>query len=81
MSHRLIGLLCRGVDRELGIRLLSLSEGHGLICAIDRARRGDQQVPDLLPLSGLHHIKGPHEVALDVSTWILEGVPDTGLGR
>ena len=47
VGHRLVGLLGRGVDRELGIRLVGLGKRHLLVRAVDRAGRGHQQMPDL----------------------------------
>ena len=81
VCHRLVGLLGRGVDRELGVGLVGLGKRHLVIRAVDRAGRGHQQVPDLVALGGLHDVEGPDHVDLDVGPGVLERVPDTGLGR
>ena len=46
VGHRLVGLLGRGVDRELGVGLVGLTNGISSVRAVDRAGRGHQQVPD-----------------------------------
>ena len=59
VRHRLVGLLGRGVDRELGVRLIGLHKRHLVIRAVDRAGRGHQQVPDLGLLAASITLKVP----------------------
>ena len=80
MRHALVGLLRGSVDRELGVGLLGLAKGHVFIGPVDRRGRGHQEMPDLQPAGGLHHVEGADDVAVEIGARVFEGIAHAGLG-
>lgn len=80
-GHELVGLLGGGVERHRRVDSVLLGERHLLVAAVDRAGAGVDEVLDRVVAACLEHVEEAHEVALEVSARVLDGVADARLRR
>ena len=62
MRHHLVRLLGGGIEADRVIRAVVLGEGQLAVGAVDRARRGIDEVLDLPVPAGLQHVHEAHQV-------------------
>ena len=79
MAHALGRLLGRGVERQLGVALLALVEGHVFIRTIDRAGRGHQQVAHAQFARAFHHVECADDIGVDIGAGVFKAVAHPGL--
>ena len=63
------------------VHRLTLMKRQIAVAAINRAARGIHQVLSAMVTAAFQDVAKPHQIALDVSRRVLQGVPNTGLGR
>ena len=81
MRHQLVGFLGSAIQRQWMIDILVYGKRHGRVGAIDRTRRGVDQVCYAMMPAPFEDMQRANNVALDIGVRIFYGVADTGLCR
>ena len=81
VGHQLIGLLAGGIEAYRMVDRLTLMKWQITVTAINRTAGGINQIGSAVMATPFQQIPEPHQIALDVSRRILQGVTNTRLGR
>ena len=81
VRHQLIGLLAGGIEAHRMVHGLLLMERQISVAAINRTTRGVDEVFGAMVAAAFQEMAKAHQIALDVSRRVLQGVTNTGLSR
>ena len=81
VGHQFVGLLAGGIEAHWVIHRLALIEGQIAVSAVHRTARGIDKVFSAVVAATFQQMAKAHQIALDVSRRILQGVTDPGLSR
>jgi hypothetical protein len=79
VRHQLIGLLAGGIKTHRMIHRLAFIKRQVAVTAIHRTAGGIHQVLSAVVTAALQDVAKPHQIALDVSRRVLQGVTNPSL--
>ena len=79
MSHEFVALLGSGIEGNRVVHLVVGRVRHLLVAAIDRGRRGIDEVLNLVIATSLEDVVETYEIRLDVGTWISDRIAHASL--
>ena len=79
VGHQLVCPLGRAVETQGMVDIVGNAKRHAAVRAVDRRRRGINQMPAFGVPASLKHIEEARDIGVDIGVWIDQGMTHAGL--